>query len=168
MARIESLGGGLFRRNEKKKKPHGGKTGAAKAPARPFFEVLQEPDRMEQKSFVSAPESTVSEQELESLLDNVHSRGDQLKEHPSMERIKAYREAVASFLSYVVGHCFEAETTDGARFNPLKRQKRYTVIRHVNEKLEKLAAGVLANQFGQLDILRRVEEINGMLVNLLQ
>jgi uncharacterized protein YaaR (DUF327 family) len=38
----------------------------------------------------------------------------------------------------------------------------------VDRKLEQLAAGILAGQHSQMDILARVEEINGLLVDLLQ
>ncbi|MCK5198436.1 MAG: DUF327 family protein, partial [Spirochaetales bacterium] len=60
------------------------------------------------------------------------------------------------------------ETTAGANFNPLKKQKRYTIIRVVDEKLERLAAGVLQNQSDKLYILEKIEEINGLIVNLLK
>jgi uncharacterized protein YaaR (DUF327 family) len=48
----------------------------------------------------------------------------------------------------------------------MKKQKRYTMIRVVNEKLEKLAAGIMQNQYSQMEILRRVEEINGLIVDI--
>jgi hypothetical protein len=82
-----------------------------------------------------------------------------------MEHIRRYRKAVSSFLRYVVANSLESETQEGARFNPLKKQKRYTLIRTVNEKLERLAAGILQNQYSQMEILRRVEEINGLIVD---
>ena len=54
----------------------------------------------------------------------------------------------------------EIETTAGAAFNPLKKQKRYTIIRVVDEKLERLAAGVLQNQSDKLGLLEKIEEMN--------
>jgi uncharacterized protein YaaR (DUF327 family) len=38
----------------------------------------------------------------------------------------------------------------------------------VDEKLEKLAADILGGQLKQLDLLHRVEEINGLLINMLE
>lgn len=106
--------------------------------------------------------------DLEELVDSLHGRGEQLKEQPSLENIKEYRKAVSEFLQYISKHALEAEQIEGARYHPLKKQKKFTLIKVVNEKLEQLATGILQSQFSQLDILQRVDEINGMIVDLLQ
>jgi uncharacterized protein len=165
MAKIESLGGSLFRR----KKAAGEKSSAAEESKRvnkPFLEIFGQ-EEINTVSPGGALFEGPSDGNVEELLDKVHSRGEELRDHPTMERIKSYRESVAAFLAHVVRYSLEAETVEGARFSPLKKQKRYTLVRVVNEKLEKLAAGVLQNQLGQLEILRRVEEINGLLVDFL-
>lgn len=165
MAKIESLGGSLFRR----KRTRGDKSEHSKEAVRtekPFLEVLGK-EELSRVSPGAAFLEASPEDAIEELLDRVHSYGEELREHPTMERIKSYREAVSAFLSHVVQCSLEADTVEGARLNPLKKQKRYTLVRVVNEKLERLAAGVLQNQLGQLEILRRVEEINGLLVDFL-
>jgi uncharacterized protein len=165
MAKIDSLGNSSFLKNRRsrQKDKESQKTSAV---SRPFLEIITSHDiEGPGATGVAVPLST--DKDLEVLLDDVHSYGERLKERPTMERIREYREAVASFLQYIVHFTFEAETIEGSRFNPMKKQKRYTLVRLVNEKLEKLATGVLANQISQLDILRRVEEINGLLVDLL-
>jgi len=47
------------------------------------------------------------------------------------------------------------------------KRKRFTQIRVIDQKLERLVAELLADQHRQLDILGRVNEINGLLVDLL-
>jgi len=42
------------------------------------------------------------------------------------------------------------------------------LIQVVDHKLEQLAAGILAGQRSRLEILARVEEINGLLVDLIR
>lgn len=166
MAKIDSLGNSFFQRNRKSDRKSGGVEKGAPV-RRSFLEIA--PVREDFQAEGTAPGGSVaSGEDLEALLDDVHDRGERLKERPTMERIREYREAVSGFLRYVVHYSFEAETVEGARFNPMKKQKRYTLVRVVNEKLERLAAGVLANQITQLELLRRVEEINGLLVDLLQ
>ncbi len=166
MAKIDGLGNTFFQRNKKsKRKSEGAEKGAAVS--RSFLDIAS--TRSESEIGLTGAEGIVpSSEDLEALLDDVHDLGERLKERPTMERIKEYRKAVSEFLRYVVHYSFEAETIEGARFNPMKKQKRYTLVKVVNEKLERLAAGVLANQLSQLDLLRRVEEINGLLVDLLQ
>ncbi|MCK5199923.1 MAG: YaaR family protein, partial [Spirochaetales bacterium] len=89
-------------------------------------------------------------------------------EVPTLANVKVYKGAVSRFLRFVVKNSLKTETTAGANFNPLKKQKRYTIIRVVDEKLERLAAGVLQNQSDKLYILEKIEEINGLIVNLLK
>ena len=50
--------------------------------------------------------------------------------------------------------------------NILKR-KRFTLVRQIDQKVERLVAGILQSQGRQLDILARLEEIDGMLVDLM-
>lgn len=110
----------------------------------------------------------IENEQLEDLLDEIHESGEELKELPTLENIKKYRQAVSNFMKYIVKNTLDTDTAVSGRFNPLKKQKRYTIIRVVNENLEQLAAGVLQNQLDQLKILEKIDEINGLLVNLLK
>jgi hypothetical protein len=51
--------------------------------------------------------------------------------------------------------------------NVLNR-KKFALIKVIDEKLERLALGILQTQKDQFDILARVDEINGLLVDLLR
>ncbi len=110
----------------------------------------------------------VSHGQLEDLLDSIHEAGETLREKPTLEHIKAYRQTVSDFMKFVVKNSLETDTAVSRRINPLKKQKRYTIIRIVNRDLEELASGVLQNQLDQLRILEKIDEINGLLVNLLE
>lgn len=102
---------------------------------------------------------------LEALLDDVHSTGDTLKGKPLPDNIIAYKNAVRAFIRYVVDRTYTVtETTSGG--NILKR-KKFTQVQVIDEKLEQLAAGILSNQKGQMALLERIEEINGLLVDLM-
>jgi uncharacterized protein YaaR (DUF327 family) len=102
---------------------------------------------------------------LEELLDEVHSSGGELLETQSLEAIKRYRAAVRSFLDLVLARMLATEQrSSGAG---VTRRKRFTQIRVVDQKLERLVSDLLADQHRQLDILGRVNEIGGLLVDLL-
>lgn len=101
---------------------------------------------------------------IEELLDAVFSAGDDLKKSPTLDAIKEYRQKVKAFVKYAVQHSIVVEETiSGA--NILKR-KRFTLVKVIDEKLESLAKSVLAAQKEQLAILAQIDEINGLLVNL--
>jgi uncharacterized protein YaaR (DUF327 family) len=111
-------------------------------------------------------EFPVSEETIKALLDEVHSTGDDLKTRPLPLEIMRYKQAVKNFLHYVVKNSYSIDKqVSGA--NLLKR-KSFTRIQVVDRKLEQLAAGILAGQTTQLEILARIEEITGLLIDLLQ
>ena len=111
-------------------------------------------------------EEPFSEAEAAELLDSVHATGEELKRDPSPERVRAYKQAVRSFTHYVVERAYDlSEKTSGG--NILKR-KKFTTVVVIDEKLERLAAEVLSAQRDKLEILRRLDEIHGLLVDLLR
>lgn len=107
-----------------------------------------------------------SEAEASELLDDVHASGDALKRDASAENIKNYKKAVRNFVHYVVERAYAVEEKTSGR-NILKR-KKFTTVAIIDEKLERLAADVLSAQRDRLDILKRLDEINGLLVDLLR
>jgi uncharacterized protein YaaR (DUF327 family) len=47
------------------------------------------------------------------------------------------------------------------------RRKRFTQVKIIDEKLESLVQAVLRNQGKQLDVLEKINEIRGMLIDLI-
>lgn len=103
---------------------------------------------------------------LEELLDEVFAAGAALKSAPTLTAVSDYRARVQAFLRHVVDRMLAVEerTSGGS----LPKRKRYTLIRVIDGKLEALAASVLSAQREQLGILAQVDEINGLLVDLVQ
>ena len=66
----------------------------------------------------------------------------------------------------MLDHGLETGEIAGIRNPQTMQQKKYVILRVVDEKLERLTAHVLKGQADQLDILRRIDEINGLLVDL--
>jgi uncharacterized protein YaaR (DUF327 family) len=121
-----------------------------------------------------------AEGSLRELLDAVHSSGDDLKQRPFPEEVKRYKKAVRNFLRFIVERGYTAEQQTGIP-NSLKggfnrrrgaAQSRertvYTLVQVADHKLEQLAAGILAGQLPQLELLARVDEINGILIDLVR
>jgi len=120
-----------------------------------------------------------ADNDISLLLDDLHSTGDALKKRPFPGEIAAYKTAAGRFIKFVVLHGFEVKTSEGIK-NKYKagfknrnsvqgdNKNRYSNIAVIDEKLEALAASILAGQTGQLRFLERIDEINGLLVNLLQ
>ncbi len=103
---------------------------------------------------------------LEEALDKVHQLGERLSNNPTLSGVKEYKEAVRNFLRLIVKGCYRIDEKSSSK--GVLNRKKYTQIQVIDEKLERLAAEVMQGQREQLDILKRVDEIYGALVDLLQ
>lgn len=110
---------------------------------------------------------------VENLLDDIHQAGEKLIEKPFYANIKEYRQKIRKFLSYVVKNTYdigtELQTKKYVKNGvPIVDEKKWTTVKVIDEKLEELATAILQGQRSQLIILRKVEEIEGILVDLLR
>ncbi len=160
MDKVDSLDAAFFSRRSEEKKTR------KKAPVgrRQFADHVREAGEGEAAAD-DFDRSGRRRRSLEELLDEVHSSGGELLESQSLEAIKRYRAAVRGFLDLVLARMLATEQrSSGAG---VARRKRFTQIRVIDQKLERLVSELLADQHRQLDILSRVNEIGGLLVDLL-
>lgn len=101
---------------------------------------------------------------LEEQLDRIHELGQKLLKSQTLEQVKAYKAAVKAFMQHFLRHGIEAGELVSNR--SVMNQKKYTIVRIVDENLERLVTGILQSQVKQMDILSRLEEIQGLLVDL--
>ena len=131
-----------------------------------FLEARAEEEEEVRSLRLSGPVHA-DEAEIGKALDAVHISGDKLKKKPTLEAIGEYKEAVAHFLRLVVEASYEARESVYTRSRD-KAQQRDVQIHIINEKVEKLAVQIMRSQKDELEILRRVDEIYGLLVDLRQ
>jgi len=158
MERIDSTGGTIFRRKDKDEK----KIAKKKKAKTVFSSILDSKETAETPLLQNY--SGLLDAPIEKLLDEVHEIGEDLKQNPTIQVIHGYKRAVRRFIKYIVDHSLQLEeqTSGGS----ILKRKRFTLVKIVDEKLERLAAEILQNQRDQLEILKRVDEINGLLVDL--
>ncbi|MDR3167845.1 MAG: YaaR family protein [Treponema sp.] len=146
----------------------------------PFTRLLEETEGSRAEEVPSPQELPPSEEAVQELLDEVHIAGDNLKNRPFPEEIMVYKRAVRNFLHHVLEYGYQVEQQEGTpnylkpgykgHFGDpdFKKRKLHIRIRVVDQKLEELAAGILSGQITQLKLLARIEEIAGILIDLLQ
>jgi len=122
----------------------------------------------------------VSEETVNVLMDEVRNTGDVLRNRPFPEEIMRYKQAVRNFMNYVVKNSYSVEKEEGIpnflrpgfsgrRGTPEAMEgKLYTKIQVIDKKLEDLAAMLLSGQKQQMELVSRLEEIRGLLVDLMQ
>jgi len=98
------------------------------------------------------------------MLDGIHQLGEELLKRRTMHALRAYREAVKRFLRQVVGDGLGIREQESG--SSIATRKRYTIITVVNDRLERLVHGLMQSQEAQFSLLDRVEEIQGLLVDL--
>ena len=122
----------------------------------------------------------VSDESVNMLMDDVRDTGDRLLSRPLPEEIIRYKQAVRNFINYIVQNNFSLGHSEGImnKYKPgfkgnrnspnAENRKINTTIEIIDKKLEDMAAMLLTSQGQQLELVSRLEEIKGLLIDLLQ
>ncbi|MDR0408858.1 MAG: YaaR family protein [Spirochaetaceae bacterium] len=139
--------------------------------------------KSETSETVSAEAALSTDDEFPALLDSVHEAGDALSKRPFPDEIKRYRLTIQKFLRYVLDTAFDIKIDTGipnsmkagfdtARYRKdpelRKARNKYSTVQIIDQKLDSLAAGIMTGQLKQIQLLESIEEINGLLVDLLE
>ena len=109
-----------------------------------------------------------SESAIVFLKDAADMASNQLKEKQSPENIENYRTKIGQFLKYIERNNFEV--IEKRRFGRNRRGRAlapYYQIQVINQKMNNLASDMLYNHSKNLNLLARIEEINGLIVDLI-
>lgn len=179
---IQNANSDIIRKNQKKEEIN--KTKKSK-----FSDLLTKKDKIEQEfSTVGLPQE-ISKMSLDEaavfLKDAVDNAGNELSEEVSQENIKKFKAAVGQFVLFVIRNNYEISS---------KRKKNkfghdlivpsrtnffsnYAIPPHVidpkyqitviNKKLDELTQITLENQKDNIKILAQIDEIKGLIVDLM-
>lgn len=103
------------------------------------------------------------------LKDAVDIAGDELKAEQSLEAIERYRKKMSQLLRYITRNNFEVLKIPrrGWRRKTGKAADPFVQVQLINQKIDHLTTDLLYNHAKNLNMLARVEEINGMIIDLL-
>lgn len=134
-----------------------------------FSEILHKSDsELEIDSYLPAEIAGMSfDDALSFLLDNVTMSADNLKRNPFKEAFVDYRKKISQFMRFVVKNCYDVEESLGTPSVRVPRPKKKYLVKVVDDKLDQLAREILENNIDQLKMLAKIEEINGLLVDML-
>ena len=102
---------------------------------------------------------------LKNLIGEIAIQGKRVAEHVDFGELKTYRGLITSFINEVVSHSHEF-----SRENFLDRRGRhhvYGIVRLVNQELDELAQELLKQEKNSLSILEKIDEINGLLLDMI-
>jgi hypothetical protein len=103
---------------------------------------------------------------VQRLYDAVHEAGQRLLQERTYTAVQHYRESIKRFLRRVLPDANDIVVQESRK--DVMTRKRYYLLTEINRSVDRLVSGLLQTQIQQLDILDRLEKIEGMLVDLMQ
>ena len=112
--------------------------------------------------------SNIAEQDLQlrlsTLMEDITMQGSKLSKRMDVKDMKKYRGLIKEFMNEIINRSHEF-----SRENFLDRKGRhrvYGIIRLIDQNLDELAQELVSDEKDNLDILNRVGEIKGLLLDL--
>ncbi len=102
--------------------------------------------------------------QLQKLLQEVDELGGRLAEDLSLQTLKAYRDSIRKFVYLALRGSYEIK--DEVGIDSFGSARSYKIVKKVDESLEELTQIMLKRHSAQLDIVARVSEIRGLLIDL--
>jgi len=121
-----------------------------------------------QESFKSKLENIKEEhirEELKILYDKIEAQSSKLKDSLFIEDLVEYKRLVKEFLNVTVknSHIFYKENSLDRR----GRHRVYSLVKRVDNELDELTKDFLNVETNRLKILRRLDDIKGLLLDIL-
>ncbi len=113
--------------------------------------------------------SHIQEQELKAvlngMLEEITTHGKRLAKRMDLKDMKHYRELIKEFMNEIVNrsHKFSRENF----LDKKGRHRVYTMIKLVDKTLDELAAELIKDEKDHLAILNKIDEIRGLLLDIL-
>ncbi|MDE5802734.1 MAG: YaaR family protein [Lachnospiraceae bacterium] len=101
---------------------------------------------------------------LQGLMEEITEQGERLYKRRDVRDMKRYRGLIKEFLNEVVSrsHSFSRENFLDKR----GRHRVYGIIRLIDENLDELAQELVKDETDNLDILNKIGEIKGLLLDI--
>ncbi len=122
--------------------------------------------RGEGKSFGDVLTSASAQQgaELEKLFGEIDESGRELRENPTLDCFHTYRDRVARFIKLFLGQAYDIKLT--SEMTLTGRQRHLILVKKIDSRLEDLYHLFLQELLDIEELVKGVEEVRGMLLDL--
>lgn len=105
------------------------------------------------------------QEKISGLMQDIEAQGAHLAKHMDIVDMRKYRKTIKDFLNEVVyrSHSFSRENFLDRR----GRHRVYGIIKLIDKNLDELAEALMAEEKDHIDILGRIDEIRGLLLDIL-
>lgn len=115
-------------------------------------------------TLVSHIENSELKEKLTGLMEDIQKQGDKIAKHMDIRDMARYRKLVKEFMNEITANSHEF-----SRENFLDRKGRhrvYGIVKEVDKSLDDLAQELLKEEKDNLEILKKIEDIRGMLIDI--
>jgi uncharacterized protein YaaR (DUF327 family) len=128
-----------------------------------------EPDRrpVQQKSFTDVFHQQSEQKTIDELnrqIKDIQQQGDRLSKSMTVRELAIYRNMIKKFLEETARRGVVLKESKG--WDRRGRGKRYKLLDEIDAALLNMADDLLDSEQGRIDLLSRVGEIRGLLINL--
>lgn len=121
---------------------------------------------VQNKQFLEKFQNIKSDQvreHLEELFDKINVQADKISERLHLSEVIRYKNLVRKFLDVAVknSHKFSKQNFLDRR----GRHRVYSIVKNVDRELDAITKEFLKNEVDRLDIVRRLDDIRGMLLD---
>jgi uncharacterized protein len=139
---------------------------------RPLNKEVKLPDNLnsnlvQQKTFSEMMQQNsgkAAESELNKMLEQIQLQGERLSKSMTVRELRQYKLLIKKFLEETARRGVQLRDTKG--WDRRGRGKRYKLLEEIDENLLAMADDLLEHEQGRIEILQKIGEIKGMLINL--
>jgi uncharacterized protein YaaR (DUF327 family) len=102
---------------------------------------------------------------LRAKADEIAAQGEKLAERVDIRELRAYKKLIADFMDEAVGN--SRKFSKHSFLDRRGRHKVYAIIKKVDEELDELTGEVLRGEKDRLLILKKLDDIKGLLLDIL-
>lgn len=106
-----------------------------------------------------------TQEQLQQKMQDIQKQGDRLAKVMTVRELKLYRQMVKNFLEDTIRRGVVLKEVKG--FDRRGRIKRYKLLDEIDSTLISMAEDLLDSEQGRIDLLNKIGEIRGLLINLL-
>jgi len=102
---------------------------------------------------------------LRAKADEISAQGEKLADRIDIKELRLYKKMISDFMDEAVGN--SRKFSKQSFLDRRGRHKVYAVIKKVNEELDELTREVLSGEKDRLAILKKLDSIKGLILDIL-
>lgn len=129
---------------------------------------LNSSQQVAHKSFsdmMQQQDEQADQQQLRKKLNEIQIQGERLTKSMTIRELRAYKLLVRQFLEETARRGIQLKETRG--WDRRGRGKKYRLLEEIDKQLLDMADDMLQEEQGRVELLQRVGEIRGLLINFL-